>query len=542
MSEIVSKVRKKSTKKREKQVVRKAVEKKSFLETPAVGLFVVFVFWVAVMFGLRSKLIVTGWAKPEVILPLIGDSVYALIGLFAAGFYLNIVRPEYLKRNSRIVLLCLISLLSLSLITLLLYASQTLNMMPEKVVIFLLPLAVAPLLTTILIGGKAGFAIGVWTSLVSAILVGRSLPVFVEGIIVTAVASQAARFVRTRTKIIKTGIIIGLAEILCVLGAKALDWADLEIMIVIHQAAACMASGVLSAVVVLLVLPLFEHIFAITTDITLLEVSDFGHPLLRRLAIEAPGTYHHSLVVASLAQAAADQIGANSLEVRVCAYFHDIGKLVKPNFFAENIHMQHNPHDELPPSMSTLVITSHVKEGLSLALHHKLPDPVMRVIREHHGTSVLSFFHRKAKDQLEFEMNGEDRPRRKDNRVDDSTFRYPGPKPKTRESAIVCLADAVEAASRSLEKTTPGHIEGLVNDIIRKRLEDGQLDASDLKLSELTKVRQSFIFTLTTMLHGRIPYPKDESKNNQSSKTTQNKQHGNNKPDALVDEQDTKNA
>jgi len=535
MNEMISKVRKKSTKKREKQVVREAAGDRSLLESPAIGLVVALVLWLAVMFGLRGKSVIDGWPKPEVILPIIGDSVYALIGLFAAGFYLNIVRPEYLRRNSRVVLLSLISLISLSLVTALLYASQTLSLIPEKVVCFLLPFAIAPLLTTILLGGKAGFAVGVWASLVSALMMNRSLPVFVAGIIVTAVASQAARFVRTRTKIIKAGVIVGLAEVLCVLGAKALDWADLEIMVVIHQAAACVASGAVSAVVVLLVLPVFEHVFAVTTDITLLEFSDFGHPLLQRLAIEAPGTYHHSLVVASLAQAAADAIGANSLETRVCSYFHDIGKLVKPNFFAENIHMQSNPHDDLPPSMSTLVITAHVKEGLSLALHHKLPDPVVRVIREHHGSSMLSYFHRKAKAQLEFEMGGNENPRGNGRRIDDSAFRYPGPKPATRESAIVCLADAVEAASRSLEKPTPSHIEGLVNDIVRMRLEDGQLDESALKLSELTRVKHSFVFTLTTMLHGRIPYPKDESKGNQPPKAAQGRQQSSHEPDVMAD-------
>ncbi|HAS83835.1 MAG TPA: hypothetical protein DCS43_14470, partial [Verrucomicrobia bacterium] len=211
-------------------------------------------------------------------------------------------------------------------------------------------------------------------------------------------------------------------------------------------------------------------------------------------------------VVANIAQAAAEAIGANSLEARVASYFHDIGKLTKPNFFAENIHLQENPHDNLAPSMSTLIITSHVKEGLSLAMLHKLPEPVRRSIREHHGTSMLQYFHHKAMIQLELEMGMAGNP----SRFDDHNFRYPGPRPSTRVSAIVCLADSVEAASRSLEKPTPGHIENLVNDIVCKRLNDGQLDDCELSLMDLSKIRKAFIFTMTTMLHGRIAYPKDE--------------------------------
>jgi putative nucleotidyltransferase with HDIG domain len=206
----------------------------------------------------------------------------------------------------------------------------------------------------------------------------------------------------------KLSLIIGLAQIICILGHTALNWDSTDVMQVVRCAAASLAGGLISGIIALLILPLFEHTFAITTDISLLEFSDLGHPLLQRLALEAPGTYHHSLVVANLAQSASEAIGANSLEARVCSYFHDIGKLTKPNFFAENIHMQHNPHDDIPPSMSTLVITAHVKEGLSLAMLNKLPEPVMRAIREHHGSSMLMYFHQKAKSQLEFEMGAAD--------------------------------------------------------------------------------------------------------------------------------------
>lgn len=536
MNEIVSKVRKKSTKKREKKVVRDANADRAFMDGPVMGFMIVVMLWGIVMFGFRSRLLVENWPSAATVLPLLGDSVYALVGLFAVGFYLSVVRPEYLRRNSRLVLLTLISLLSLALVSGLTYATNRPGLVPDSILPFLLPLAIAPLLTTILLGGKAGFAVGVWTSLVCALFMDRSIHVLIEGLIVTAVACYCARSVRTRTKAIRVGVVIGMAQILCVLGARALAWQDQDVMVVLHQAVACVASGVGSAVVVLLVMPLFEHLFAITTDISLLEFSDFGHPLLQRLAIEAPGTYHHSLVVASLAQAAADAIGANSLEARVCSYFHDIGKLVKPGFFSENIHMQTNPHDDLPPSMSTLVITAHVKEGLSLATLHKLPRSVLNVIQEHHGTSVLSCFHSKAQSQLEFEMGSRDNGRGT-TRLDDCSFRYPGPKPQSKVSAIVCIADAVEAASRSIEKTTPAHLEGLVNDIVKIRLDDGQLDECDLELSELTKTKRSFVFTLTTMLHGRVPYPNDANRDKQPTRSAQNKPTNGESPDPLANEQ-----
>jgi hypothetical protein len=266
--------------------------------------------------------------------------------------------------------------------------------------------------------------------------------------------------------------------------------------------------------IVMLLIPMMEPVFGITTDVSLLELSDMGHPLLQRLAMEAPGTYHHSLIVANLAQAAATEIGANPLLARVSSYFHDIGKLTKPEFFAENIRIRENPHDDLPPSMSTLIITSHVKEGVSLAMLHKLPETVIRVIREHHGTGLISYFHHKAKKQLEFELEkGEETGGQTP--INDSDFRYQGPKPSTPESVIVCLADAVEAASRTMQKVTPASIEGLVDDIITYRFEDNQLSDADLRLSDLTKIKRSFVFSLTNMLHGRVPYPTDEDRDKQ---------------------------
>jgi putative nucleotidyltransferase with HDIG domain len=533
---VVSKARSKKTRTREKQAGKGAADAVPFRDRPSVGILIAVCFWACSVLILRTEALVQRQTDPSFVLPLVGDATFLLISLIATGLFLKIVRPDFLRRNSHLLLLCLISLISLLLARSLRYFAVTTELIPFGTMQFLLPFAMAPLLATILVDGTVGLAAGVWTSFALALLWGGSFPLFLTGLIATVVTGQTARRVRTRAHVFRAGLIIGLSETAVILGITATNWSSTDTMLVLHQITACVASGFLSAVVVLLILPLFETSFRITTDITLLELSDLGHPLLQRLALEAPGTYHHSLIVASLAQAAADEINANSLLSRVCAYFHDAGKLTKPEFFSENMRLQNNPHDTLPPSMSTLVITSHVKEGLSLAMLHKLPDPVLNVIREHHGTSLLSYFHHKAKTQLEFELAGPDASQTNgQGKVSESDFRYPGPRPSSRESAIICLADAVEAASRSMEKTTPGHIKNLVTDIVNTRLEDSQLDECDLSLADLSRVKRSFIFTLTNMLHGRVPYPKDENRDKQPAKGAPPEQAENKKTDTVPD-------
>ncbi|HPT17511.1 MAG TPA: HDIG domain-containing protein, partial [Kiritimatiellia bacterium] len=239
-----------------------------------------------------------------------------------------------------------------------------------------------------------------------------------------------------------------------------------------------------------------------TTGISLLELTDMSHPLLQRLALEAPGTYHHSLMVGAIGQAAANRIRADGLLVLVCAYFHDVGKLAKPEFFSENQRGGDNPHDSLAPSMSALVIQSHVKEGLTLAKRYKLPRPVYDGIRTHHGTTLTSYFYQVARRALKDAGLAEDAGL-------ESSYRYDGPKPWTREQAVLMLADTVEAASRSLEKATPNRIAEMVETLMRDKLLDGQLDRCPLTLDDLHEIRNSFVFALTNILHGRNPYPRE---------------------------------
>jgi hypothetical protein len=258
-------------------------------------------------------------------------------------------------------------------------------------------------------------------------------------------------------------------------------------------------NGFLSISMAFLLLPPVEHLFGLTSDITLLELSDLNRPLLKRMQLEAPGTYHHSMVVGSLAEAAAEAIGANSLLARVSAYYHDIGKLAKPEYYAENEPAaSRSRHEKLTPSMSALVVKSHISEGLELARRQRLPRAVRDAVPEHHGTMVMAFFYHKA-------LEMDDGARRED-------YSYPGPRPRSRETAILMLADGVEGASRALAEPTPSRIRGLVQRIIDERVRDGQLDDCGLTLQELARIRESFIPVLTAIFHVRAPYPEAPKK------------------------------
>ncbi|GAA5508783.1 HDIG domain-containing metalloprotein [Novipirellula caenicola] len=250
-------------------------------------------------------------------------------------------------------------------------------------------------------------------------------------------------------------------------------------------------------------LPLVEKAFRVQTDLSLLELGDASHPLLRRLAQRAPGTYNHSINVASIAESAADAIGANGLLVRVGAYFHDIGKMFKPEYFIENQIAGVNQHDSLQPAMSTLVIIAHVKDGADLARSHHLPESIIDFILQHHGTTLVEYFYREAARRSEEDPNGES--------VSDKDFRYPGPKPQTLEAAVMMLADTVESASRTLVDPTPSRIQGLVDAIAQKKMADGQFDECGLTFRQLDRIRTSLVKSLTAIYHARVKYPGQQS-------------------------------
>ncbi|VGO20175.1 HD family phosphohydrolase [Pontiella sulfatireligans] len=445
----------------------------------------------------------------EQILEIVGNGLLLLAGLIASAVILRVVEPCLIRQPSRILLLVILSLTTLGFARLMLYLSAQYSLIPAGMLMYLVPHALAVLLAGILLGGSAAICLGFWTSFATAVLFDNAFTVFALGMLITITAASTARKVHRRSSLFRAGLWVCAVKLLYVLVVAILSPAATSVLV--GQASAALLSGMLSTIFALLLIPFFERAFKITTDITLLELSDMGHPLLQKMAIQAPGTYHHSLMVATLAQNAAEAIGANSLLVRVCAYYHDIGKMAKPEFFTENIQHKENPHDELSPHMSALVISSHVKEGLTLAKRHKLPQPVLDAIEQHHGNGLISYFYHKAKTQSP-DSNGSP------DTINDSDFRYGGAPAVTPEMAILSLADASEAASRSIEKPTPQKIANMMNDIFSTKIRDGQMDYAALTMAQINTIKQSFIFSLSNMLHGRIPYPKDnDNKYSQSA-------------------------
>ncbi len=452
--------------------------------------------------------------------------VIALLFLVTAVAQLWINQPKTFLRNSRVFLVFGIIFLQLAAtkLFLVLCNSGLFVLLKPETTWLIAPYAFAPLVLCVLLGRNHGLYGAVFVSLWSSILVNKiDAPLLVIGLIGGFTAVYLTLQVRRRGRLIRAGLGVGLAIWLLSLtfgligpfnlfSAGATDWTMIGI-----QSALAIGNGIVTAMVVGGALPILEHLFQITTDISWLEASDLNHPLLRRMTIEAPGTYHHSLVVANLAESAAEAIGANGTLCRVCSYFHDIGKLVKPDYFTENMNFERNPHDDLAPTMSALIIIAHVKEGIDLALKHGLNQQVVDVIQQHHGTSLVFYFYKRALQQLEdaraggkiMRMREEDIPE-----VSEESFRYSGPRPQSKEAGIISLADMVESASRSLEKPTPAKIEQLVNDLIDQRLADHQLDECDLTLRELRTIAERFRFTLMNMLHTRIAYPKEGKTSN----------------------------
>ena len=380
--------------------------------------------------------------------------------------------------------------------------------------VFLLPLyGFAPMLMSILLGRNHGTFTAIYVSLLAGLLVPAEMAfeLAVLSLVSGFVAVYLTHQVRRRTKVVRAGAFVGIATTILAIAMGLIPIVFEQWSTLLLQCLATLLAGVITAMLVSGVLPLLESLFRITTDVSWIEMADLNHPLLKRLTYEAPGTYHHSLVVARLSEAAADTVGANGTLCRVTSYFHDIGKLTKPQYFIENIDTDENPHDELTPTMSSLIIIAHVKDGIDLALKHNLNNEIIDVIREHHGTSLVQYFHHRALERRaemeklvdEGKANPDDLPV-----VEEKSFRYPGPKPQTRESAIISLADGIESASRTLQKPTPTKIMQMIDEITKSRMRDGQLDECALTLAELATIKKSFHNTLSSMMHNRISYPK----------------------------------
>jgi putative nucleotidyltransferase with HDIG domain len=352
------------------------------------------------------------------------------------------------------------------------------------------PIALVAMLATVLMGAGDGLRTTLAGMLLMTLVPTTTASVLVLWTAVAVAAVRAVRRVRTRNQFYKAIGAVSLTYAVCV-GALALSGAfrslGAELLLGV-------ASGVASTALALLLLPLLEALFGVTTELTLLELSDLNHPLLRRMILESPGTFHHSQVVGQLAEAGAHAIGASSLLARVGANYHDIGKMLKARYYVEN-QSGENVHDDLSPSMSALVIAAHVKDGVELGRQWGLPEVVTDFIPEHHGTTVMQYFYHKALERDDGAAIN----------VDD--FRYPGPKPQSKETAIVMLADGSEAATRSLRRPSPSRIREMVRKVFERRMGDGELDECGLTLKELARVREAFIPILVSVHHERVAYP-----------------------------------
>jgi cyclic-di-AMP phosphodiesterase PgpH len=440
-------------------------------------------------------------------------ALLTLLLVLSAVFFLKTSRHK-VQRNHRIFALSGgIILFNLAIIRMVIELGDSVLVEAAPVLVqlipFLVPVIIGPMAISILVGAGPGILSAGLVSTFSAMMQGNSLSVLLLSQVVCLVAIAYCRNIQLRASLVRAGTISG-----AVMATGAVLFAlrdSLNPATGFYQILASVGTGVISGMLLVGLLPILEHLFKHTTDITLLELTDFNHPLLRKMQIEAPGSYHHSLMVANLSENAAAAIGANSLVCRVCSLFHDIGKIVKPEYFAENQRSGHNPHIERNPSMSALVIKSHVKEGVQLAREYRLPAIIVDVIRQHHGTSLIQYFYYKALEKQRTESAIEsvypNAPRIELNQVNEDTYRYEGPIPQFTESALIMLADCVEAASRSLKKVSPQGVEELVEKIFTARMQDGQLDATPLTFRQLLKVRKSFVFTLLNMLHARVEYP-----------------------------------
>jgi putative nucleotidyltransferase with HDIG domain len=325
---------------------------------------------------------------------------------------------------------------------------------------------------------------------------GNQLFFFIFTFIGSIIGAHKVARCEQRSILIKAGLTVGGSNVLLILSYYLISGNPFK-MVLFADLIMGFLGGLLASVLVLGIVPIIESLFGYTTDIKLLELANMDNPILKDLILQAPGTYHHSIIVGSLVEAAAKSISANPLLARVSAYYHDIGKLKKPLYFIENAGGVENKHDHLTPSMSSLILISHVKDGVELARENGLGQRIAHIIQQHHGTSLISYFYQKAKEKEEAEPGS----------LDEKDFRYPGPKPQTKEAGIVMLGDAAEAASRTLSDPTPSRIRNLVRRITNSIFLDEQLEECELTLKDLQKIEESFSRILTAIFHQRIDYP-----------------------------------
>jgi putative nucleotidyltransferase with HDIG domain len=463
----------------------------------------------------RLRALALGKRGGDLVSTVAGTTIFVAVVVIFGLLYLRQLRSRVSWDSQSLLLLAVLLAGNILSVRAFMVVAQALvesfPVMESGVFLYALPVTVGGILVAIFFDFSVGVLFALMTSLLIGVLVRDNLAMAVLALVGNLVATFRVQQYRQRSSILLTGLFIGVANILTLM-AFGLMSANLFTWPRAHEALCGLLGGLLAAVVVSAVLPLLETMFKCTTDIKLLELASLNHPLLRQLIMQAPGTYHHSMLVGTLAEAAAEAIGANALLARVGSYYHDIGKMLTPEYFVENQAGRGNKHDRLSPSMSALIIMAHVKDGIKLAKEYKLPQRIIDMIPQHHGTNLISYFYNKAKEQEDPAVQ----------QVHEEDYRYPGPKPQTREAAIVMLADKVEAAARVLAEPTSQRITGLVQRLTSGIFMDGQLDECDLTLRDLQKISDAFGRTLIAIYHHRVEYPAVESEESKRRTRTTN--------------------
>lgn len=417
----------------------------------------------------------------------LGIFLFVGIILVVVSIYMKRYIPDMENHDS----LAIISLVTIAMALVI----RIVQVRPE-LSIYLVPVASAGMLITILVNPHLAMVVVLQLSVLVALINRFDFDLFIFTLVGGIAGIYTTRDVRHYRDLVGAGLYISGANMAIILMIGLMEqkpFSELR-----ESFLWGIGNGFLSVVLTLAMLPYLEEIFSVTTNIKLLELSDFNQPLLKRLMVEAPGTYHHSIIVGNLVENASQIIGANSLLARVAAYYHDIGKLKNPEYFSENQEALLSKHDDLTTSMSSLVLISHVKEGVDLAMQYKLQRPIINIIEQHHGRSILHYFYHKALEE------------NKTFKVEEEKYRYPGPKPKTREAAIVMLADGVEATSRTVEEPSYERLKNMVDKVINDKFIDGQLNDCNITLVDLQRIAESFAHTLTGIYHTRVEYPKKE--------------------------------
>ena len=424
------------------------------------------------------------------------DYIYTYIILFFYVLFVLILQYIYMKNennkilnNTKLVFLILL----LNLLSLIIARVFTL------VSVFLIPIACTPILMTVFLGSKISIIINSFNLLFIGIIIGSEPQIILVAIVANIISSLTLKKVNQRNDILYSTAYLAVSSAIIVLSSGILLSNNIKRILI--DVALATGGAFISGILAMGLLPFLESSFNLVTNMKLLELSNPNNLLLKRLLMEAPGTYHHSIMVANLAEVAAEEVGANPMLVRVGAYYHDIGKIKRPFFFGENQLGGVNPHDKISPALSTTIIISHVKDGLELAKEYDVPTIVTDMIAQHHGTTLVKYFYYTLK-------NNSENP----DLIKEDDFRYPGPKPQTKEAAIIMMADSVEAAVRSIQEPTLDKIEAMVNNIIKDKLNSNQLNECDLTFKDLEVIKACFLKVLKGIYHHRIEYPTEKIK------------------------------